>query len=137
MPPQEPIRATGQAKADARRAYFEPLCSVSYALPQAFQIVAEKIVRIAPDVMAASANSSGGRLRCSHCHARTMFTRGPLLYAQSVARPLYVHFLELPNRFASSCSARLISETLALNRPIGRLKGAAKERQLVIVNLPL
>ena len=56
----EAIRATGQAKADAYRAGVESLGSESYALVQLFQIVAEKNLRIVPDVMVAGASGSGG-----------------------------------------------------------------------------
>ena len=56
----EAIRATGQAKADAYRAGVESLGSESFALVQLFQIVAEKNLRIVPDVMVSGANGAGG-----------------------------------------------------------------------------
>ncbi len=56
------IRATGQAKADAYRAGVESLGSETYALIQLFQIIAEKNLRIVPDVQVSGGTQQGGLL---------------------------------------------------------------------------
>jgi uncharacterized membrane protein YqiK len=57
------IRATGQAQAEAYRAGVEALGPQTYGQIQLFQIIAEKNLRIVPDVLVnGSSNSSSGLL---------------------------------------------------------------------------
>lgn len=56
------IRATGQAKAEAYRVGVESIGSDSYALIQLFQIIADKNLRVVPDVMVSGANGSAGMM---------------------------------------------------------------------------
>lgn len=56
------IRATGQAKAEAYRVGVESLGSDSYALIQLFQIIADKNLRVVPDVLVSGANGSAGMM---------------------------------------------------------------------------
>lgn len=56
------IRATGQARAEAYRVGVESIGSDSYALIQLFQIIADKNLRVVPDVMVSGSGASGGML---------------------------------------------------------------------------
>ena len=56
----EAIRATGQAKADAYQAGVTSLGSDVYGMLQAFQIIADKNLRVVPDVLVnGGANNNG------------------------------------------------------------------------------
>jgi uncharacterized membrane protein YqiK len=54
------IRITGDAKAQAYRAGVEALGPQNYAMIQLMQIIAEKNLRVVPDVQVSGANGSGG-----------------------------------------------------------------------------
>jgi uncharacterized membrane protein YqiK len=58
----EAIRATGQAKADAYQAGVTSLGSDVYGMLQAFQIIADKNLRVVPDVLVNSGPNSSGIL---------------------------------------------------------------------------
>jgi uncharacterized membrane protein YqiK len=58
----EAIRATGQAKADAYQAGVAALGSDVYGMLQAFQIIADKNLRVVPDVLVNSGPNSSGIL---------------------------------------------------------------------------
>lgn len=56
------IRATGQAKAEAYRVGVESIGPDSYALIQLFQIIADKNLRVVPDVLVSGANGSASMM---------------------------------------------------------------------------
>jgi len=56
------IRATGQARAEAYRVGVESIGSDSYALIQLFQIIADKNLRVVPDVLVSGANGSASMM---------------------------------------------------------------------------
>ncbi len=54
------IRATGHAKAEAHTAGIQAVGQDTYALMQLFQIIAEKNLRVVPDVLVSGAGGAGG-----------------------------------------------------------------------------